>query len=130
MSEGEAQQLNEAYIHWVQIGRPFTILKSGMTLDGQIATAGGESQWITGSEARMQTHRLRADVDAVLVGIGTVLRDDPQLTARIGDDSDQLARGSRSGWWSTADYVFRSVQPCCSGKSMPILSSPQPVQPR
>ena len=89
--EAEARQLNEAYLHWVQTGRPFTILKAGMTLDGQIATAKGESQWITDEAARQQAHRLRADVDAILVGIGTVLRDNPQLTARLTDGPARLA---------------------------------------
>lgn len=89
--DAEAVQLNEAYIYWVKTGRPFTILKTGMTLDGQIATARGESQWITDKAARWQAHRLRADVDAILVGIGTVLRDNPQLTARVADDTLRLA---------------------------------------
>lgn len=79
----EAERLNEAYRHWRRTGRPWVILKAGMTLDGKIATAAGESQWITGLAARRHAHRLRSQVDAVMIGVGTVLRDDPRLTARI-----------------------------------------------
>ena len=78
-----AAALNEVYLHWINTGRPFVVLKAAMTLDGKIATATGESQWITGSKARAHVHQLRSRVDAVAVGAETVLKDDPQLTARI-----------------------------------------------
>jgi diaminohydroxyphosphoribosylaminopyrimidine deaminase / 5-amino-6-(5-phosphoribosylamino)uracil reductase len=87
----EAEDVNRAYVHWITTGRPYVILKAGMTLDGKIATARGESRWITGAKARQEVHQLRQSVDAILVGSGTVLKDDPSLTARVSDRSLTLA---------------------------------------
>ena len=78
-----AERLNETYCYRMRTGRPFVVLKAAMTLDGKIATAGGASQWITGQAARQHVHRVRSQMDAIMVGIETVLRDDPQLTARL-----------------------------------------------
>jgi diaminohydroxyphosphoribosylaminopyrimidine deaminase/5-amino-6-(5-phosphoribosylamino)uracil reductase len=74
--------LNEAFNHWIIHRTPFVTIKAAMTLDGKIATAAGESKWITGPEARAYGMSLRAGADAVLVGINTVLADDPSLTFR------------------------------------------------
>ncbi len=79
----ECEQLNQAWNHWVVHRTPWIIAKCGMTLDGKIATADGESRWITGKKARLEAHRLRSRVDAILVGVNAVLKDDPLLTVRL-----------------------------------------------
>jgi diaminohydroxyphosphoribosylaminopyrimidine deaminase/5-amino-6-(5-phosphoribosylamino)uracil reductase len=81
--DAEARRLNEAFFKYILAGQPFVTLKAGISLDGKIATRTGDSKWITGPEARNLVQHLRAENDAVLVGIGTVLADDPSLTVRL-----------------------------------------------
>lgn len=78
----ECSNLNEVFNHWIVQRTPFVTVKAAMTLDGKIATANGESKWITGEKARAEGMKLRRGVDAILVGINTILADDPGLTAR------------------------------------------------
>jgi diaminohydroxyphosphoribosylaminopyrimidine deaminase/5-amino-6-(5-phosphoribosylamino)uracil reductase len=79
---GECARLNEAFNHWIVRRTPFVTVKAAMTLDGKIATASGESKWITGEKARAHGMKLRQGSDAILVGINTILADDPALTFR------------------------------------------------
>lgn len=81
--EAEARLLNERFIHNMLTKTPFVISKVAMTLDGKIAAYNGHSKWITGEDSRYNVHQLRNEVDAILVGIGTVIADDPQLTTRL-----------------------------------------------
>jgi diaminohydroxyphosphoribosylaminopyrimidine deaminase / 5-amino-6-(5-phosphoribosylamino)uracil reductase len=92
-SVGEAARLiNQPFRKHARTGRPLVIFKSAMTLDGKVATRTGNSQWISGEASRARAHRWRAESDAVAVGIGTALADDPQLTARIEGVSRQPRR--------------------------------------
>jgi diaminohydroxyphosphoribosylaminopyrimidine deaminase/5-amino-6-(5-phosphoribosylamino)uracil reductase len=78
-----ARMLNQPFRKHARTGRPLVVFKSAMTLDGKVATRTGDSQWISGEASRARAHRWRAESDAVAVGIGTALMDDPRLTARI-----------------------------------------------
>src|SRR5688572_25579547 len=82
MLAAQATRLNEAFNHWIVHRTPFVTVKAAMTLDGKIATASGESKWITGPEARAEGMHLRAGADAILVGVNTIVADDPSLTVR------------------------------------------------
>jgi diaminohydroxyphosphoribosylaminopyrimidine deaminase / 5-amino-6-(5-phosphoribosylamino)uracil reductase len=94
VDEGElgfrSRQQNEAWRTWIALGRPFVILKLALTLDGRVARP--DRRWITDDEARRRVHELRSEVDAVGVGMGTVLADDPQLTVRDAETTRQPRR--------------------------------------
>ncbi len=91
-----ARLLNQAFRKHARVGRPWVLFKSAMTLDGKVATRTGDSKWISGEQSRDLAHRWRASVDAVVVGIGTALADDPQLTARpVGLPAEPSAQPRR-----------------------------------
>ncbi|GJL79967.1 MAG: riboflavin biosynthesis protein RibD [Nitrospinaceae bacterium] len=79
----ECERLNEVFIKFIRTSRPFVILKTAVSLDGKIATRSGQSQWITGEKARERVHQIRNEVDVILAGAGTIVKDDPLLTARL-----------------------------------------------
>lgn len=81
--EGEARRINEAFITFHLLGRPFTIAKWAMSLDGRTSTDTGDSRWISNEESRRYSHEIRASVDAIAVGVGTVLQDNPRLDVRL-----------------------------------------------
>lgn len=86
----ECDKVNQVFLHYIQTGRPFVAMKYAMTLDGKIACYTGASQWVTGEEARTHVHRLRHRYRAIMVGVGTVLADDPLLNCRIPDGRDPI----------------------------------------
>lgn len=79
----EAEGLNEVFFHYISTGMPYITLKSATSLDGKIATVSGESKWITSEESRLDVHKYRHQHDGILVGINTILKDDPELTTRL-----------------------------------------------
>src|SRR5881275_1341217 len=87
-----ARLLNQAFRKHARTGRPWVLFKSAMTLDGKVATSTGDSKWISSELSRERAHHWRAAVDAVVVGIGTALTDDPQLTARVDGVNRQPRR--------------------------------------
>jgi diaminohydroxyphosphoribosylaminopyrimidine deaminase/5-amino-6-(5-phosphoribosylamino)uracil reductase len=86
--EEEARQLNEGYFKYVREGIPWVSVKYAMTLDGKIATASGDSSWVTGEEARRRVHEFRDRYDGIMVGTGTLVSDNPRLTCRIKEGED------------------------------------------
>lgn len=80
-----AREVHEVFLHGIATGRPLVIWKAAMSLDGRIADADGTSQWITSETTRLEGHRLRAEVDAIVVGSQTAVADDPSLTVRLPD---------------------------------------------
>jgi diaminohydroxyphosphoribosylaminopyrimidine deaminase/5-amino-6-(5-phosphoribosylamino)uracil reductase len=115
-----ARLLNQVFRKRARVGRPWVLFKSAMTLDGKVATRTGDSKWISGEESRALAHRWRASVDAVIVGIGTALADDPQLTARPGGALAEVARQPRRVVFDTLARLPPSSQLVAAAAESPL----------
>jgi len=112
-----ARLINQPFRKHARTGRPLVTLKSAMSLDGKVATHSGDSQWISGEWSRARAHRWRAEVDAVAVGIGTALADDPLLTARI----EGVARQPRRVVFDSAGRLPAASQLAQSAAEAPVI---------
>jgi diaminohydroxyphosphoribosylaminopyrimidine deaminase/5-amino-6-(5-phosphoribosylamino)uracil reductase len=115
-----ARLLNQAFRKHSRVGRPWVLFKSAMTLDGKVATRTGDSKWISGEYSRELAHRWRASVDAVVVGIGTALADDPQLTARPDGLLAELPHQPRRVVFDTLARLPPSSQLVSAAAEMPL----------
>lgn len=88
--EKETKELNEVFIKYIASGMPFVYLKYAMTLDGKIATTNGDSKWISNEKSRQEVHKLRNKVGGIMVGINTIITDDPSLTTRVENGKDPI----------------------------------------
>ncbi|AMA73647.1 MULTISPECIES: bifunctional diaminohydroxyphosphoribosylaminopyrimidine deaminase/5-amino-6-(5-phosphoribosylamino)uracil reductase RibD [Aneurinibacillus] len=139
--EAEAKRLNEVFITFITTGRPFVTVKTAMTLDGKVATYSGSSRWITGEEARREVHRMRHEHDAILVGVNTVLADNPQLTTRLSPggknpirvivdttlripmDANVLTDGQAPTWIFTTEHADRTKRAQLEEKRIRVFST-------
>lgn len=88
--EDKCKKLNEIFIKYILTKNPFVVLKTAMSLDGKIATRTGESKWITSEKSRLEVHNLRNKLSAIMVGVNTVIKDNPELTCRIENGNDPI----------------------------------------
>ena len=88
--EDKCKRLNEIFIKYILTKKPYVVLKTAMSLDGKIATKNGESKWITSKKSRLQVHNLRNKFSAIMVGVNTVIKDNPELTCRIQNGNDPI----------------------------------------
>jgi diaminohydroxyphosphoribosylaminopyrimidine deaminase / 5-amino-6-(5-phosphoribosylamino)uracil reductase len=115
-----ARLLNQAFRKHARVGRPWVLFKSAMTLDGKVATRTGDSQWISGEASRELAHRWRASVDAVVVGIGTALADDPRLTARPDGLIDEIENQPRRVVFDSLGRLSPSSQLVAAAQQIPL----------
>jgi diaminohydroxyphosphoribosylaminopyrimidine deaminase/5-amino-6-(5-phosphoribosylamino)uracil reductase len=119
----EADDLISWYATWLKEGRPYVILKAAITLDGRIAASSGDSRWISSEESRTVVHELRDHVDGIIVGVGTVVKDDPLLTCRIEGGRDPMRI------ILDTDFAVPAASKCLGEGSLVFTAKPQDSRP-
>ena len=129
----ECDRLNTIFFHFIRTKTPYVTMKYAMTADGKIATAAGDSKWITGDKARLHVHQTRHQYSGIMAGVGTVLLDDPLLTCRLPASKNplriicdtHLRTPLKSRLVSTAGEIPTLLATCCTdtGKIQPYLDT-------